>query len=93
VNLNNNQYLEQTDASIVPPVTGGNELSHDVDIANTDHHKQIIKARNEYYVTFKRRFESSVKSLVAKFDDLRKEELRFNIYWAQNLKEITQKHI
>jgi hypothetical protein len=28
-----------------------------------------------------------------KFDELRKEELRFNSYWAQNLKEITMKHI
>jgi hypothetical protein len=25
------------------------ELSHEVEIANTDHHKQIIKARNEFY--------------------------------------------
>ena len=28
-----------------------------------------------------------------RFDGLRKEELRFNSYWAQNLKEITIKHI
>jgi hypothetical protein len=31
--------------------------------------------------------------VIAKFDDLRKEEVRFNGYWAQNLKEITMKHI
>lgn len=30
---------------------------------------------------------------MSQFDGLRKEENRFNNYWAQNLKEITQKHI
>jgi hypothetical protein len=67
----------------------GNELSAEVDVQNTEHHKHIIKARNEYYSSFKTRFEQSVKGIVARFDDLRKEELRFNNYWAQNLKEIT----
>ena len=47
------------------PVAGaGNELSSDIEVQNTDHHKQIIKARNEYYITFKKRFETSVKGLV-----------------------------
>ena len=71
----------------------GNELSNDIDVLNTEHHKHIIKARNEYYTSFKTRFEKSVKGIVGQFDNLRKEELRFNNYWAQNLKEITQKHI
>jgi hypothetical protein len=62
-------------------------------VQNTDHHKQIIKARNEYYSSFKARFEKNVKALVERFDGLRKEEHRFNAYWAQNLKEITSKHI
>jgi hypothetical protein len=30
---------------------------------------------------------------MAKFDADRQEELRFNAYWQQNLKEITVKHI
>lgn len=38
-----------------------NELSSDIDVQNTDHHKQIIKARNEYYLSYKKRFEGSVK--------------------------------
>jgi len=77
----------------VPPAVTSNELSSDIDVGNTDHHKQIIKARNEYYSSFKSRFEGSVKELISRFDSLRKEEIRFNQYWAQNLKEITAKHI
>ena len=42
---------------------------------------------------FKKRFENSIKDVMSSFDELRKEELRFNAYWQQNLKEITQKHI
>jgi hypothetical protein len=30
---------------------------------------------------------------MAKYDALRKEENRFNQYWASNLAEITKKHI
>ena len=75
------------------PAGSPNELSADIEVGNTDHHKQIIKARNEYYTSFKVRFEGSVKELIARFDALRKEETRFNQYWAQNLKEITAKHI
>jgi hypothetical protein len=65
----------------------------DIEVQNTDHHKHIIKARNEYYTQFKKRFEGSVKTIAERFDSLRKEEHRFNGYWAQNLREITIKHI
>lgn len=75
------------------PATVANELSSEIDVGNTDHHKQIIKARNDHYTAYKSRFEKSVKELISRFDALRKEELRFNQYWAQNLKEITAKHI
>jgi hypothetical protein len=59
-----------------------NELTGDFDIQNTDHHKQIIKARNEYYTSYKARFDSSIKAYAKRFDELRKEEIRFNGYWA-----------
>lgn len=52
-----------------------------------------MKARNEYYNQYKSRFEVSIRGYAKRFDELRKEEIRFNGYWAQNLKEITQKHI
>ena len=79
---------------VTSPSSGATtELSHDLEVQNTEHHKQIVMARNEYYTTFKMRFERSVKTIVERFDNLRKEELRFNAYWAQNLKEITSKHI
>jgi hypothetical protein len=35
----------------------------------------------------------SVKVVMMRFDEERKEELRFNNYWNENLKEITKKHI
>jgi len=63
-------------------VPAANEVTGEVDVANTEHHKQIVKARNEYYTGYRARFEDSVKAIVARFDDLRKEELRFNNYWA-----------
>ena len=88
------QYKDYKDPAEVPqqpPTT--NELSGEIDIANTEHHKHIVKARNEYYNNFKLRFESNIKSTVERFDSLRKEEIRFNNYWTQNLKEITMKHI
>jgi hypothetical protein len=56
-------------------------LVGDVEVANTEHHKAIIKARNEAYNRFKARFESSIKNIVERFDSERKEELRFNVYW------------
>jgi len=64
-----------------------------VEIPNTEHHKQIVKARNENYETFKKRFLASVKRTMEKFDKEREEEYRFNTYWSSNLKEITMKHI
>jgi hypothetical protein len=69
------------------------ELCVEIEMPNTDHHKQIVKARNEYYQTYKKRFEQSIRGTMGRFDELRKEELRFNVYWLQNLKQITMKHI
>ena len=76
----------------VTPVVTGNELTHEVEVLNTEQHKSIIKARNEYYAAYKTRFLDSIQAIMAKYDDLRKEENRFSIYWASNLAEITQKH-
>jgi hypothetical protein len=41
-----------------------NELSSEIEIPNTEHHKAIIKARNEAYAKFKTRFESSLKEII-----------------------------
>ena len=71
----------------------GNELSAEVEIQNTLHHKAIVKARNENYLTFKKRFQLSISQVMTRFDEERKEELRFQEYWNENLKEITVKHI
>lgn len=65
----------------------------EIEVQNTEHHKAIIKSRNENYERMKKRFLDSIRRIMERFDDERKEELRFNSYWAQNLKEITQKHI
>jgi len=65
----------------------------EIEVKNTNHHKSIIKARNEYYTYFKNRFENSIKQSMSKYDDLRKEENRFSEYWSANLDEITKKHI
>lgn len=70
-----------------------NEINTEVSIKNTQHHKMIIKARNESYEQFTKRFNVSVARIMQKFDDDRKEEFRFNAYWQENLKEITVKHI
>ena len=70
-----------------------NEITTDVDVMNTDQHKSIIKARNEFYHLFKDRFEQTIKDVMAEYDDYRKEDVRFALYWANNLKEITRKHI
>lgn len=64
-------------------------MSAEIEVLNTDHHKAIIKARNESYERFKKRFLDNVKLIMERFDEERKEELRFNSYWIQNLKEIT----
>lgn len=70
-----------------------NELTAEVEIQNTAHHKAIIKSRNDNYVTFKERFEKSLSEIMAKYDNERLEEVRFQEYWTQNLSEITVKHI
>ena len=70
-----------------------NEINTPVEIKNTQHHKMIIKARNESYQTFRERFNVSVLRILQKFDADRTEEHRFNAYWKENLKEITAKHI
>ena len=70
-----------------------NEINTEFAIKNTAHHKMIIKARNESYDSFKARFNVSVLRILQKFDSDRQEEFRFNLYWQQNLKEITKKHI
>lgn len=70
-----------------------NEINTEVTILNTPHHKAIVKARNEFYVQFKNRFEESVRRIMSKYDSERVNEHKFNAYWASNLKEITVKHI
>lgn len=37
-----------------------NEIISEIEVQNTVHHKSIVKARNEYYKTFKNRFEASI---------------------------------
>ena len=70
-----------------------NELSGEVEVQNTLHHKAVIRGRNENYSEFKQRFQQSLNYIMKKFDDERKEEVRFQEYWGENLKEITVKHI
>ena len=70
-----------------------NELISEIEVKNTNYHKAIIKARNEFYNAYKTRFEKSIRNIMKKYDDLRKEENRFSEYWSANLLEITKKHI
>lgn len=70
-----------------------NELASQVEVQNTNHHKAIVRARNENYGEFKQRFQKSLDYVMSKFDSERKEEVRFQEYWQENLKEITVKHI
>lgn len=70
-----------------------NELASQVEVQNTNHHKAIIRARNDNYGEFKARFQKSLDYIMSKFDSERKEEVRFQEYWQENLKEITVKHI
>jgi len=79
--------------SIDVPAIPENEINTDVTIQNTLHHKAIIKARNEFYLQFKKRFEDSLRRIMSKYDSERSNEMKFNAYWASNLKEITVKHI
>ena len=62
-------------------VTVENEIATEVEIENTAHHKAVVRARNENYQKFKTRFEQSLQDIMQKFDDLRKEEHRFQNYW------------
>ena len=52
-----------------------------------------MRARNDNYSVFKMRFQQSLDYIMSKFDSERKEEIRFQEYWQENLKEITVKHI
>ena len=54
-----------------------NEITKEIEVMNTPQHKGIIKARNEYYLMFKDRFENSIKDVMAEYDDYRKEDVRF----------------
>jgi len=65
----------------------------EIEIKNTDQHKGIVKARNEFYLMYKSRFQESIKKLMKTYDSYREEEILFNQYWNTNLKEITVKHI
>lgn len=58
-----------------------NEINTEVSVKNTQHHKMIIKARNESYELYKTRFNVSVMRIMQKFDNDRLEEHRFNAYW------------
>jgi hypothetical protein len=71
---------EEVEGAEKPPMPE-NELTFEIEVMNTDHHKAIIKARNKYYQDFKVRFEESIKETMAKYDELRKEEHRFTNYW------------
>lgn len=70
-----------------------NEITAEIEVQNSDQHKMIIKARNEFYLAFKSRFEQSIQDIMSQYDEYRKEEHRFSDYWATNLEEITKKHI
>mmetsp|Transcript_33810 Transcript_33810/g.44658 ORF Transcript_33810/g.44658 Transcript_33810/m.44658 type:complete len:200 (+) Transcript_33810:3238-3837(+) len=73
--------------------TQKNEVACEVEVQNTLHHKAIVRARNDNYGVFKWRFQQSLDYIMSKFDEERKEEIRFQEYWQENLKEITVKHI
>ena len=68
-------------------------MQTEIEILNTDYHKQIVKQRNQVYNEYVTRFNKSIKEIMYYFNNERQEEHRFNNYWAENLKEITQKHI
>ena len=70
-----------------------NEINSEIEVQNTNHHKAIIKARNEFYNVYKKRFIDQIKDIMSTYDNYRTEEIRFSNYWANNLKEITKKHI
>lgn len=70
-----------------------NELNTEVILKNTASHKALIKARDQYYNHFKKRFLASIRHIFDKYDTEREEESKFNTYWNNNFKEISQKHI
>lgn len=74
-------YKTDDAESSEPPAIPENELTSEIEVMNTDQHKAIIKARNKYYQDFKVRFEGSIKEIMVKYDELRKEEHRFTNYW------------
>lgn len=84
-------YAAQAEGEDVPPAGAppadekSDEIRSDIEVHNTDQHKMIIKARNEYYLAFKSRFEQSIQDIMAQYDGYRKEEFRFSNYWATNL--------
>jgi len=90
------QYREgnaEEDKPSTPSEEKTNEIIAEIEVMNTDHHKSIIKARNEFYAVYKTRFEQSIQSTMKEYDEYRTEEHRFSAYWASNLEEITKKHI
>jgi hypothetical protein len=70
-----------------------NEISDDIEIENTPHHKAVIKCRDEYFNKFTGRFKASFDRIMQKYDDIREEEENFNEYWDKNLQELKVKHI
>ncbi len=88
-----NETEKKSSLALPVPDIPENEINTEVTIQNTPHHKAIIKARNEFYLQFKKRFEESLRRIMSKYDSERSNELKFNVYWAANLKEITVKHI
>ena len=54
-----------------------NEITKEVEVMNTDQHKAIVKARNEFYTQFKDRFERSIKDIMTEYNEYRKEYVRF----------------
>ena len=92
------QYKEEKEADDAPANTPPadekpNEIKSEIEVQNSDQHKMIIKARNEFYLAFQARFEQSIQDIMSDYDEYRKEEHRFSNYWATNLEEITKKHI
>lgn len=93
------QYKESADGEDAPAQQPAatdektNEIKSDIEVQNTNQHKMIIKARNEFYTIYKTRFVKSIGTIMSTYDEYRKEEHRFSNYWATNLAEITKKHI
>ena len=84
---------DQDEQPAEPAPKEEDEITGQVTLKNTDHHKSIVKARNRFYELYKSRFLTSVQQIKSKYDSLRNEEDRFSSYWARNLAEITKKHI